>query len=106
MTEKKAGRKKAAGKQDFEKSLARLETIVTEMESGSLGLEDMIARFEEGQALLKFCSGKLNEVERKIEILVSKEDEVVAEPFDSSAQPETEGAGDEAQEEAGEETLF
>ena len=65
----------------FEKALERLETIVQEMESGELSLEDMMARFEEGQKLVKLCSGKLNQVERRIEILVKEGDEIVAEPF-------------------------
>ncbi|MFC1498848.1 exodeoxyribonuclease VII small subunit [Verrucomicrobiota bacterium] len=81
MTAKRAV-KDAKKKQDFEESLKRLEVIVNEMESGSLGLEDMITRFEEGQTLLDFCSKKLNEVERKIEILVKKGGRVTAEPFD------------------------
>ena len=67
----------------FEKSMSRLETIVGEMEGGALSLEDMITRFEEGQTLIKACTRTLNEVERKIEVLVKKGDEVVAEPFDA-----------------------
>ena len=65
----------------FEQSLARLEVIVKEMESGQLNLEKMMAHFEEGSQLVKTCSEKLNEVEKKIEILVKKGDQVVAEPF-------------------------
>ena len=83
------GAKKADGKSvkagkppGFEKALQRLETIVAEMEEGALGLEQMIARFEEGQSLVKFCTGKLNEVERKIEVLVKQGDSISAEPLD------------------------
>lgn len=73
--------------QGFEKSLERLETVVAEMEGGNLSLEDMIKRFEEGQKLIGFCSKKLDEVERKIEVLVKKDNgEVDAEPFESRAQ--------------------
>ncbi|HOE00041.1 MAG TPA: exodeoxyribonuclease VII small subunit [Kiritimatiellia bacterium] len=55
------------------------------MESGKLGLEKMVAAFEEGQKLVKLCSSKLNEVERKIELLVKKADgTVAAEPFPES----------------------
>ena len=67
---------------DFEKSIERLEAIVKEMEQGTLSLEDMIARFEEGQSLIKSCAKKLNEVEKKVEVLVKKGGEFVAEPFD------------------------
>jgi len=61
-------------KMGFEKALARLEEIVAEMESGSLSLDKMMASFEEGTRLVKFCGSKLNEVERKVEILAKKGD--------------------------------
>ena len=66
---------------DFEKSLARLETIVEEMEGGDISLEQMIKHFEEGSKLVTLCSGKLNEVEQKIEKLVKKGGSLTAEPF-------------------------
>jgi len=68
---------------DFEKSLERLEAIVEEMESGDLPLEQMIKHFEEGSKLVTLCSGKLNEVEQKIEKLVKKGGTLVTEPFKS-----------------------
>lgn len=71
----------------FEKALARLETIVEEMESGALSLEDMMKRFEEGQSLVKVCSGKLNQVERRIEILVKEGEKVTTEPFADTPAP-------------------
>jgi exodeoxyribonuclease VII small subunit len=67
---------------DFEKSLERLEAIVEEMESGELSLEQMIKHFEEGSKLVTLCSGKLNEVEQKIEKLVKKGGTLTAEPFE------------------------
>lgn len=67
---------------DFEKALTRLETIVKDMEGGSLSLEKMMAHFEEGSTLVKFCSDKLNEVERKIEQLIQKGDAITTEPFE------------------------
>ena len=72
----------------FEKALGRLETIVAEMEGGKLSLEDMMKRFEEGQSLVKVCSAKLNQVERRIEILVKEGDTVTAEPFADSPEPD------------------
>ncbi len=75
-------------KVSFEKSLARLEEIVTGMESGELSLDDMITRFEEGQKLIKFCSGKLDEVERKIEQLLTKDGPVETAPFPHDTEPE------------------
>jgi exodeoxyribonuclease VII small subunit len=66
---------------DFEQSLERLETLVAEMESGSLSLEAMMKHFEEGSKLVEVCSAKLNEVEQKIEKLVKKDGELKEEPF-------------------------
>ncbi len=71
---------------DFEKSLERLEKIVREMEDGELPLEKMMQHFEEGTRLMRFCSEKLNEVERKIEILLKQDGAAQLAPF----QPEPE----------------
>lgn len=68
--------------QGFEQALERLETIVREMESGELSLETMMARFEEGQKLVKSCGETLSQVEKRIEILVKEGEKVVAKPFD------------------------
>jgi exodeoxyribonuclease VII small subunit len=79
MTDKK----KTADEPTFEESLARLEAIVRSMESGELSLEKMMAGFEEGTGLVKLCTRRLNEVEKRIEKLVKKDGEVVTEPFDT-----------------------
>ena len=85
----------------FEKSLERLETIVREMESGELSLEKMMKHFEEGMSLVGICSGKLNEVERKIEMLVKKGGQTTLAPFvtpEESAEEEGKEAPDAAEE--------
>lgn len=64
--EGKAGRKKQAS---FEEALKRLEGIVQQMESGDLTLEDSLRLFEEGVRLTRVCSQRLDEAEKKIEIL-------------------------------------
>jgi exodeoxyribonuclease VII small subunit len=78
----------------FEKALGRLETIVEEMEGGTLSLEDMMARFEEGQSLVKVCSLKLNQVERRIEILVKEGEKVSVEPFEERDETPEEKIGE------------
>lgn len=84
MTRKKTD--EAEGREGtFEQALARLETIVGQMEDGSLGLDEMMARFEEGQTLIRFCTGKLNEVEKKVEVLLKKGETVEAGPFGSGS---------------------
>jgi len=86
---------------NFEKSMGRLEEIVKKMDAGELDLEQMIAHFEEGQKLLKFCTGKLEEVERRIEILVKKGDKIEVEPCDDGEGGEKD-AGPDGQLEEGE----
>lgn len=68
-------------KMTFEQALDRLEAIVKGMEGGQVGLEKMMAGFEEGLKLVAFCTRKLNEVEKKIEILAKQGDAVVAQSF-------------------------
>jgi len=62
--------KKEDAPMGFEAALTRLEAIVEAMESGETDLDTMIASFEEGQRLVKFCTAKLNEVEKRIEKIV------------------------------------
>ena len=70
----------------FEESLERLESIVAAMEAGDLGLDDMIARFEEGQKLIARCQKRLTDVERRVEALVKNADGTVSTvPFDEKA---------------------
>ena len=54
----------------FEDALARLETIVTDLEKSDLPLEDALKIFEEGVRLSKGCLKMLEEAERKVEILL------------------------------------
>lgn len=56
---------------DFEKSLNRLEEIVSEIENTSLDLDKALNLFKEGDALVKVCSLKLKEAKKKIEIITS-----------------------------------
>jgi exodeoxyribonuclease VII small subunit len=67
----------------FEKAVSRLEDIVSEMESGRSDLDAMVKLFEEGQRLVKLCTGKLSAIERKVEILTKGESgKVTATPFE------------------------
>lgn len=80
--ETKAERKD--GELGFEEALERLEKLAAAMESGRLGLEKTVEAYEAGQKLIKQCTAKLNEVERRIDILVKGSDgSVRAEPFES-----------------------
>ena len=55
----------------FEENLAKLEKIVTDMESGKLSLDDMMKNFEEGKQLVAACTQELESVRQKIEKVVS-----------------------------------
>ena len=57
---------------DFEKSLQNLEKIVTQMESGELGLEESLAQFESGIRLAKNCQDTLANAELRVEQLIEK----------------------------------
>ncbi|HHP7235671.1 MAG TPA: exodeoxyribonuclease VII small subunit [Desulfobacterales bacterium] len=61
----------------FEKAMASLEKIVQELESGDLPLEKALGKFEEGVRLTRLCSKKLDETEKKINILMQDEDGTV-----------------------------
>jgi exodeoxyribonuclease VII small subunit len=54
---------------DFESAIAELETIVRTLEEGDLALEKSLALFERGVQLSRFCHAKLEEAERRVEIL-------------------------------------
>ncbi|MDA2928176.1 exodeoxyribonuclease VII small subunit [Acidobacteria bacterium AH-259-G07] len=67
---------------DFENALARLESIVGELEKGELALEEALKLFEEGIKISRFCNAKLDEAERKVEILLKNEKgQLTEEPF-------------------------
>jgi exodeoxyribonuclease VII small subunit len=53
--------------------MARLEEIVHALEAGNLSLDDSLRVFEEGTGLLRFCTRRLEEAERRIEVLMQDE---------------------------------
>jgi exodeoxyribonuclease VII small subunit len=65
----------------FEDAMKKLEAIVDEMEKGDINLDKSLENFEEGIKLVRFCSSKLEEAKKKIEILVKKGSKMEAEPF-------------------------
>ena len=64
---------------DFESAIAELETIVKQLEEGDLALEKSLALFERGVQLSRFCHSKLEEAERRVDIL-SERGEIKAAP--------------------------
>ncbi|WP_322905424.1 exodeoxyribonuclease VII small subunit [Paenibacillus campi] len=77
---------KAAKEQElnFEQAMDRLEEIVSELEHGDVPLEKAIDLFQQGMKLSQVCGSKLEEVERKIEMIVEEDGELRKQPFQSA----------------------
>lgn len=72
----------------FEASLEALERIVHQLEDGDLPLEKGLELFEEGIRLSRECQERLNQAERRIEILLrDNQGRTVAKPFGDGEQP-------------------
>lgn len=54
---------------DFESAIGELETIVKTLEGGDLSLEQSLALYERGVRLSRFCHTRLEDAERRIELL-------------------------------------
>lgn len=65
----------------FEAAMEQLEAIVAQLESGDVPLEKAIELFQEGMRLSQLCGGKLDQVERKIEMLIETEQGFQKKPF-------------------------
>ncbi len=67
----------------FEAALTRLEEIVQELEKGDIPLDQSLKLFEEGIRLSRICNKRLEDAERKVEILMKDKDGALkAEPFE------------------------
>ncbi len=73
-------------KERFEDALNKLEKIVSQLEKGDISLEESLKLFEEGIRLSRLCNQKLEEAEKRVEILLKGEDGTLkAQPFAPSA---------------------
>jgi exodeoxyribonuclease VII small subunit len=76
----------------FEQALARLEEIVEKLEEGNLLLEEALKVFEEGVGLVRICSRRLEEGEKRISLLLrSEEGQLIERPFEELGEREEEG---------------
>jgi exodeoxyribonuclease VII small subunit len=57
---------------DFEAAIAELEGVVRKLEAGDLSLEQSLALYERGVQLSRFCHARLDEAERRIEVLTER----------------------------------
>lgn len=67
----------------FEKAMAQLEEIVRALEGGNVPLEDLIKLYDEGTALVKHCTEKLNAAEEKVKLLQFKDGRLTEEDFET-----------------------
>ena len=83
---------------EFEKSFQQLEEIVKRLEAEELPLDEALQLFEEGIRLSRFCHQRLEEVEKKIElILADAKGQPRVEPFDDAPVVEGDDEDDDAE---------
>ena len=68
---------------NFEESIKQLEAIAAELEKGNLNLDESVKKFEQGIELSKKCNKYLEKAEKKITILLQKDDEIAEESFEA-----------------------
>jgi exodeoxyribonuclease VII small subunit len=79
-----ASARKGTKQPGFEEALERLETIVKSLEDGDLPLEQSLQLFEEGVSLTRLCAAKLEEAQRRIEVLTRGEQgDLKLQPFET-----------------------
>ena len=77
-------------KPTFEEALKQLESIADQIEKGQVGLEESIAKYEEGMGLVRYCREILNRAEMRIQQIQEKPDgSLEATPFTDKADPPT-----------------
>jgi len=75
---------------DFESALKSLEDIVVQLEAGDMTLDRALELFEEGIKVSRFCNSKLEEAERKVEVLTKTAEGALKEvPFSEDETNET-----------------
>jgi exodeoxyribonuclease VII small subunit len=67
-------KKSQAQPRNFEDALSELEQIVADIETGKIGLEESLLRYERGTFLIQHCRGVLNAAEKQVELLSKSED--------------------------------
>jgi len=83
-----APEKSPAKKERFEDQLMLVEEVVKSLESGKLGLEESLEKYEAGIAALRSCYRILEEAERKIQVLVKEKDgALTARDLDTEPKP-------------------
>ncbi|MCK5322632.1 MAG: exodeoxyribonuclease VII small subunit [Desulfobulbaceae bacterium] len=82
-------------KKTFENALEELEKTARDLETGDLSLEISLKKFEEGIKLAEFCNRKLDDAQKKVDILLKKDNRLKSVPFDPATGESTGGSEDE-----------
>jgi len=67
------------GKKSFEEAINELEQIVKQIENGDLSLEESLDFFQKGVELSKYCTKRLDEIEKKISMLIENKEGIIEE---------------------------
>ena len=67
---------------DFEKALEELESLVEQLESGDLSLDQSLKQFKRGVELTRHCQAVLEQAQQTVEQLMDPTDETSAAPFE------------------------
>jgi exodeoxyribonuclease VII small subunit len=68
-------------KEKFEDTLRKLEELLRKMENGDMALEESLKAFEEGIRLSRLCTERLDEAERRVEILLKEDEKMTIKHF-------------------------
>ncbi|MBT8071291.1 MAG: exodeoxyribonuclease VII small subunit [Xanthomonadales bacterium] len=77
--------KKTEAGPDFEKTLAELEKLVSNLEEGDLSLDESLSGFKRGIELTQQCQAVLDNAQQTVEQLTDNDDEESLKPFDPDA---------------------
>lgn len=76
------------GSKQFEEAMKKLEDIVDLLEEEEVSLDDALKRYEEGIKLVRFCSKKLEEAQKKIEVLSQDDKRMVIPAYEGQSDPQ------------------
>lgn len=77
----------------FEEAVGQLEQIVAAIEAGQIGLEESLAKYEQGMEFVKHCRGILDRAEKRIEVLTQTPQGLTAQPLDAAGLLKADGDG-------------
>lgn len=68
-------------KEKFEEALRKLEDILRKMEAGDMTLEESLKSFEEGMRLSRLCAERLDDAERRVDVLLKEDGKLIVKSF-------------------------